>query len=129
MGKRGQFEYSYNTQISVDEDNQIIVGEHVSQNANDQKEASAALKEIEGTTGKVPEKMSLDNGFFSGANLETFEDSEVDAYIACGKESKSLKKEQSDSKIKKDDFKYDEKEDRFICPQGHAFARHIIFQR
>jgi transposase len=122
MGKNGRFDYSYNPQISVDEDNQIIVGQHVSQNATDQKEVSPALEEIQETTGKLPEKMSLDNGFFSGENLETFEESDVDAYVACGRQADSQKTDQNNRKIKKSDFLYDEKEDCFICPQGHALT-------
>lgn len=35
MSKKGYCEYSYNAQISVDGDHQIIVGQHVSQQAND----------------------------------------------------------------------------------------------
>jgi len=62
MGKKGNFDYSYNGQISVDEDNQIIVGQHLTQNANDKKEVKPALKEMNETTGDLPDKMSLDNG-------------------------------------------------------------------
>ena len=38
MGKKGAFDYAYNAQIGVDGDAQIIVGQHVSQAANDQRE-------------------------------------------------------------------------------------------
>lgn len=122
MGKNGKFDYNYNPQISVDQDNQIIVGEHVSQNANDQKEVSPALEEIQKNTEKLPDKMSLDNGFFSGDNLETLEESSVDAYVACGKESDSSDIDQSNRKIKKADFTYDENTDSFICPKGHSLT-------
>ena len=43
MGKNGNFDYQYNGQISVDKDNQIIVGQHLSQNANDKKEVDPAI--------------------------------------------------------------------------------------
>jgi transposase len=62
MGKNGNFEYDYNGQISADEDNQIIVGQHLSQNANDKQEAEPGLEQIKETTGDLPDKMSLDNG-------------------------------------------------------------------
>ena len=35
MKSKNGFDYNYNPQINVDSDNQIIVGEHVSQKAND----------------------------------------------------------------------------------------------
>jgi len=57
MKTKNGFEYCYNPQISVDADNQIIVGEHISQKANDQQELKVALDEIRQTTGKQPEKM------------------------------------------------------------------------
>ena len=59
MGKNGDFDYRYNVQISVDSDNQIIVGQHLSQNANDKKEVKTALESIEENTGTLPEKVSL----------------------------------------------------------------------
>jgi len=62
MGKQGTFDYAYNAQISVESSNQIIVGEHVSQAANDKKEVTPALEQMENTLGAQPEKMSLDNG-------------------------------------------------------------------
>jgi len=122
MGKKGAFDYSYNGQISVDEDNQIIVGRHLSQNANDKQEVKPALEEIKETTDDLPDKMSLDNGYMSGNNLEAFEDKETDVYIATGKGEKKDHREieGSNRKIKKSDFSYNEDKDCFICPAGHT---------
>ena len=120
MGKNGHYEYAYNGQISVDKDNQIIVGHHVSQNSNDKKEVAPALDEIKETTDAMPDKMSLDNGYFSGDNLEEFKEEELDAYVAVGKGEKQDDREieKSNRKFKKSDFNYDEKTDSFTCPAG-----------
>jgi transposase len=120
MGKNGNYEYCYNGQISVDKDNQIIVGQHLSRNANDKQEVDTAIREVEETTGKLPEKMSLDNGYMSGANLEAFEGKDIDAYIATGKGEKTDTRtiDNTKRKIKKSDFIYDEDIDCFICPCG-----------
>lgn len=120
MGKNGGFDYSYNGQISVDKDNQIIVGQHLSQNANDKQEVDSALKEVKEMTGALPEKMSLDNGYMSGDNLEAFEDKDIDVYIATGKGEKTGPQsiENSNRCLKKADFSYDEDADRFTCPAG-----------
>lgn len=122
MGKKGNFEYNYNGQISVDEDNQIIVGQHLSQNANDKKEVPPALVEIKETTGDLPEEMSLDNGYISGNNLGAFEETNIDIYIATGKAEKKDQRQIDDCnrKIKKSDFKYDQARDCFVCPAGHS---------
>jgi transposase len=122
MGKKGSFGYSYNGQISVDEDNQIIVGQHLSQNANDKREVEPALKEIKETTGDLPDEMSFDNGYMSGNNLESFEGKEIDAYVATGKGEKKDQRpiEESNRNIKKPDFSYDEDKDCFVCPAGYT---------
>jgi transposase len=122
MGKEGNFDYSYNGQISVDEDNQIIVGQHLSQNANDKREVEPALKNIGETTGDLPDEMSLDNGYMSGHNLESFDGKDIDVYVATGKGEKKDQRPIGDSnrKIKKTDFDYDEGKDCFVCPAGHT---------
>jgi len=122
MGKNGNFEYAYNGQISVDEKNQIIVGQHLSQNANDKNEVKEAIEQIEESAGKLPEEMSLDNGYYSGKNLEVLEEKEIDAYVATGKGEKKDKDslENSSRKIVKSDFDYDKENDEFICPAGNS---------
>jgi len=122
MGKKGIFDYHYNGQISVDEDNQIIVGQHLSQNANDKQEVEPALEEIKETTGGLPDKMSLDNGYMSGDNLKSFDGKDIDVYVATGKGEKKDQStiEDSNRKIKKSDFSYDEHRDCFLCPAGQT---------
>jgi len=50
-GASGTFRYY----SSVDEKAQVIVGQHVSQQANDYREVSPALDEVEATTGRAPD--------------------------------------------------------------------------
>jgi len=119
MGKKGgNFSYDYNPQISVDSDHQIIVGQHVSQKANDKQEVGPALESIKQTTEKLPEKMSLDNGYMSGDNLGELQDSNIDCYVAINKGEKKSKEslEETDRQLVKADFEYDEKSDLFVCP-------------
>ena len=122
MGKKGHYEYAYNGQISVDEKAQIIVGEHVSQYANDKQEVGPALEQIQETMGELPEKMSQDNGYLSGPNLEKFAKAGVDAYVATGREDKKDVRPLDDCNrgIKKSDFDYDSERDCFTCPGGHS---------
>ncbi|MCK4790649.1 MAG: IS1182 family transposase, partial [Desulfobacteraceae bacterium] len=123
MGRDGNFQYDYNGQISVDKDNQIIVGQHLTQNANDKQEVTPALKEIKETTDELPDIMSLDNGYMSGNNLAAFNDPDIDidVYIATGKgennDQRSL--DECNRKVKKTDFIYYADKDCFMCPAGH----------
>jgi transposase len=121
MGKKGDFDYRYNGQISVDSDHRIIVGQHLSQRANDQQEVKEGLKSIEENTGVLPEKMSLDNGYQSGDNLAALEQAGIDAYVAVdrGEKSHSESLAESTRPLVKADFIYDEQSDCFDCPGGH----------
>ncbi len=122
MGKKGDFDYRYNAQISVDSETQIIVGQHLSQNANDKQELKPALDQVKEATGELPDKLSADNGYMSGDNLEALEKIPVDAYIATDKGEKKNKIPLSGSerKLVKADFDYNEEENTFICPSGQT---------
>jgi transposase len=123
MGKKGDFDYRYNGQISVDRDNQIIVGQHVSQHANDTQEVEPSLDALkEATNGLLPKRMSADNGYMSGENLHALEGSGIECYIATDKGEKRAKIPLDDSnrKLVKADFDYDEEADQFGCPGGQV---------
>jgi len=122
MGKKGDFDYRYNGQISVDSDTQIIVGQHLSQNANDQQELKPALERVKAATGELPDKLSADNGYSSGANLEALDGHPIDAYIATDQGEKTAQPllSESERKLIKADFDYREADNTFICPGGQT---------
>jgi transposase len=124
MGKKGCFDYAYNAQISVDADMQIIVGLHISQNANDKQELEPALQALQDTAGRLPDQLSADNGYFSGDNLQTLAQSGTDAYIATDKGEKTHKTplDVSDRKLVKADFEYHEADNTFTCPEGQVLT-------
>lgn len=124
MGNGKNFKYSYNVQISVDSYSQIIVGQHLSQNANDKQEVKAGLESIQENTGQLPEQMSLDNGYLSGENLENLKESGIDAYVAMDRGEKSHKEslEESERTVVKADFEYDKEQDCFHCPGGQILV-------
>ncbi len=124
MGKKGDFDYAYNPQISVDQDNQIIVGQHVSQQSNDKQEVEPALESLKEITGRLPDKMSMDNGYMSGDNLDALEKAEVDTYIATdrGEKASRLGLDESQRKLVKADFEYSEEGDSFSCPGGQKLV-------
>lgn len=122
MGKKGNFDYRYNGQISVDQDNQIIVGQHLSQNANDKKEVDPAMEAIQEATGTLPSKLSADNGYMSGDNLESLDSADLDAYVATNKGEKKNKTslDESNRKLTKADFIFNELDDNFTCSSGQV---------
>ena len=120
MGKRGHVDYAYNAQISVDSDKQIIVGQHVSGLANDYGEVARALDELERSCDTLPQKISMDNGYYSGDNLAELERRDVEAYVATSREDKSAAQpiEDGTRPLVKADFTYHEQGDYFVCPTG-----------
>lgn len=124
MGKKGDFNYSYNGQISVDADRQIIVAQHLSLNANDKQEVEPALSALQDSTGRLPDQFSADNGYFSGGNLQALEQQSVDAYLAPGKgETTQLSPlDASERKLVKADFSYHETDDTYTCPGGQTLS-------
>ena len=117
MKKGKDFSYCYNAQISVDSKDQIIVGCHLTQNANDKKELGRAIDEIEKNTDKLPEKITADSGYLSSENISVLKGNNIDGYIATGKGEKDAK---DTGKIGIRNFSYDEDKDVFVCPAGHA---------
>ena len=122
MGKGARVDYAYNAQISVDSDRQIIVGQHVSGLANDFGEVEPALDELERTCDTLPEKMSMDNGYYSGDNLAELERREVESYVATNREDKAGASEQDNRPLVKADFIYNEEGDFFVCPNDQRLV-------
>ncbi len=124
MGKNGSFNYAYNAQISVDADLQIIVAQHVSQNANDKQEIEPALLAQQASAAQLPEILSADNGYWSGDNLQALEQSGIDAYFATDKGEKTHKipLASSDRELVKADFDYHETDNTFTCPEGQVLT-------
>jgi transposase len=116
MKKGKDFSYCYNAQVSVDSKDQIIVGQHLTQNVNDKKELARAINEAQKNTGKVPEKISADSGYLSSDNISTLKENNIDGYIATGKGEKDTSEKTDKIGIK--NFSYDEDKDMFICPAG-----------
>jgi IS5 family transposase len=87
------FEQCYNSQIAVDEAEQIIVAATVTQSGSDVHELEAVLDQIEETTGLYPDKALADAGYRSEANLQMLEEKGIDGFVAMGREKNGAAKE------------------------------------
>jgi len=79
------FDQHYNVQVAVDQDSRFIVGNTVSNHANDKGEAIPTVDAIPAEVGK-PKAAALDNGYFSPNNIETLEARGIEPYIATGRD-------------------------------------------
>ncbi len=80
----GAFEQAYNAQAAVDTESMLVVGECVTDHANDKQELTPTLDSIPEEAGK-PEAVIADSGYYSENNVKECEQREVDPYIAAGR--------------------------------------------
>ncbi|MHA2347741.1 MAG: IS1182 family transposase [Candidatus Hodarchaeales archaeon] len=122
LNKKHFVEQSYNTQITVDSENGIIIGNDVVQNETDQKELIPQIETSENTIGfKLPEgtEVSADNGYYNGTNIKYLDKRKFDGYIPDQNITSIIKgKKIVDKPFGKSSFEYDHKNDCYICPNG-----------
>ena len=80
-GATGSFEQSYNAQIAVDGQAQIIVAATLTQAANDKQQLVPLLTAVATNVGRLPEKVTADSGYFSTAAMTSEALSSVDLYV------------------------------------------------
>ncbi|WNG25452.1 IS1182 family transposase [Cystobacter fuscus] len=85
MPRDGGFQQSYNAQVAVDADTQLIVAQQVGQNASDARQLSPMVEQVETNTGLVPEQLSADSGYLCQEDIEKVEDKGVECFIATGR--------------------------------------------
>ncbi|MEG3225322.1 MAG: hypothetical protein BME94_07365 [Methanobacteriales archaeon Met13] len=124
--KKDHTELSYNYQVAVDGDSGIIMAGVVSQDPTDHKLLKPIIGEVEKNLGPLPEgtKIPVDNGYFSGENLNYMEEKGLDGYIPNKKQAGKLKgKKCKDDPYSKDKFAYDPVKDQFTCPETDILTR------
>ena len=80
------FDQHYNVQAAVDQENLLIVATALSNHPNDQQQAEPTLDAIPPEVGQ-PEAVTMDNGYFSEANVRACEARGIEPYIATGRDT------------------------------------------
>jgi transposase len=125
----------YNCQSVVDEKNKLIIANDVTNESNDLHQLNnmmdkvAGLKTDLGIKGKTI--AIADAGYFEESEiLESETDKDFEVYVFHPRDSKSQKSKKKGKKDKipakgfeKDDFKYDNENDAFRCPEGKILNR------
>jgi transposase len=86
MKSKGGFEQCYNAQAAVDSDHQIIVAAAVTNCAADNGQLMPMIRSAEANAGLDAHRVLADAGYKSESNLQALEDSEIDGYVALGRE-------------------------------------------
>jgi transposase len=85
------FVQAYNAQVAVEADFQLIVGQAVTQAANDKEQVAPMVETIEAQSGQRPEELLADSGYCSEKNLQHLEsagepEQHIEAYVATGRQ-------------------------------------------
>lgn len=76
------FVQGYNCQIAVEENFQLIVGQTVTQKANDKEQLEPMVEAIEEQAGQKPGEVLADSGYCSEANFKYLARRHIDGYVA-----------------------------------------------
>ena len=80
------FVQAYNAQIAVEPVLQLIVGQGVTQQANDKRQLLPMLRKVKEQSGQKAAAALADNGYLSEENLKGAAKMQVDAYVAVSKQ-------------------------------------------
>jgi transposase len=80
------FVQGYNAQIAVEADTQLIVGQAVTQAANDKQQLLPMIAQVQEQAGQRPEAVIADSGYASEENLQGAEAAQVEVYVAVGRD-------------------------------------------
>ena len=83
-GREGVIQ-GYNVQAAVEENFQLIVGQSVTEQANDKKQLEPMIEAMERQSGQLPEVVVADSGYCSEDNLDYLEGREIESYVATQK--------------------------------------------
>ena len=87
------FLQGYNTQIAVEPVFQLIVGQRVTQAANDKQQMVPLIEAIEEQCGQKPKGVLADNGYCSDENLKYLARKRMEGFVATGKQKHSQRRE------------------------------------
>jgi len=87
------FVQGYNTQIAVEPLFQLIVGQRVTQAANDKQQMVPLVETIEEQSGQTPEGVLADSGYCSDENLKYLKKRKIEGFVATGKQKHNERRE------------------------------------
>jgi transposase len=113
-------EPSYNGQVAVEESNGVIVAADLSNNPADYGALVELVEQAEDHTGEKPAEVLGDSGYSSYENLQYLEERGIRGYIPDQRMESLRKGSSRHPEFDKSRFRYDQGEDRYICPMGRV---------
>ena len=83
------FQQSYNAQIAVEGDNQLVVATAVTDSASDQGQLVPMVDAVARTCGETPVQVLADAGYCNEPNLRALRERDIDGYVPLAREGRS----------------------------------------
>lgn len=109
----------YNCQAAVTEDGVILAAE-TEMDPNDKEQLQPMIEKTESNTGEEVTEAVADSGYGSYSNFEYLEEKEIDGYVPDGNfhQFRTGEYEKEENRYHYSNFKYDEIDDSYTCPEG-----------
>ena len=122
---------SYNVQIAVDADHQIIVASDVSSEPTDQHQFIPMYEQVVENTGKKPDEVSADSGYDTNENYIYMEENNIDAYVPDQQSRKEIDKNGQEHipEFDKRNFIFNEEQGSYVCPAGQQLHHRKTFEK
>lgn len=85
MPRDGSFQQSYNAQVAVDADTQLILAQEVGQSPSDMRQLEPMVSQVQANTGLLPQQLSADSGYFCREDIEKVQAKGVEPFVAVGR--------------------------------------------
>jgi transposase len=118
--REGTIKTNYNGQASVDEKEQFILANDVTDECNDKKQLVPMLEKTEENLESNVDAVKADSGYHSSENLKAVSEKGIDAYID---DSTKQRIDNENYKYDKVNFKYDAETDSYTCPEGNRMEK------
>lgn len=120
--RNGCIRSNYNSQICVDEEEQFIVANDVTQDANDKDQLVPMVDQCQDNLDCPIDEVKTDSGYHSIDNLEELSQRQIDGYIDDPNKGRLNNEKHKFDKV---NFSYDQKRDVYICPH----EKELIFKK
>lgn len=118
--KNGSFDMAYNVGLTTAK--QYIAAYDVTDDPTDTKSLPEMIKKTEANTGQKVKIAKADSTYFNKENIKFLIDNQTESFIPDTRMNSDKKKEKNENgaenKYDRRNFIYDEKHNRFICPEG-----------
>lgn len=116
----------YNAQIVTDEKHGLIVSSDVVNQSNDRNQFAEQIEQANEVLPKQCETACADAGYANTDELKKIDDQNIKVVVPSQKQASDKEIQQYD----KERFQYNEKEDCYICPEGHKLSySHVYVQK